>query len=89
MVTVEMKLGPEGMRLLGQFVPEIECIRKIPPFADGIIVVAVEGQADDWVAYFEESEQGAEYCRWHGDKLDADTAAVLFPWLAERFRYRP
>lgn len=88
MLTVEMKLGPEAMRLLGQSVPEIGYFCKIPSCAYGIMVVAVEGQADDWAAYVTEAARGAEYCERQGDKLGADTAAVLFPWMAERFEYR-
>ena len=88
MIRVDLRLGPQAMRLLSQFVQEIEVIRKIPSYTYGIIVVAVEGHAEDWAAYFAEAEKGAAYCEQHGDKLSASTAAVLFPWLAERFRYR-
>ena len=88
MIRVATRLGPKTMRRFGESVPEIENLRLMPSYANGIIVVAVEGQAEDWAAYFAEAEKGAEYCERHGNKLSAATAEILFPWLAEWLTYR-
>lgn len=43
------------------------------------LVLAVEGQADDWAAYVGRSHHGAAFVRANGLKLRREDAVRLFP----------
>jgi hypothetical protein len=50
-------------------------------------VVAVEGAVNDWAAYAQDSHWEPEHVAHRGDKLSAEEAAEIFPFLrAERYR---
>lgn len=55
-----------------------------------IIVVAVEGDYDDWTAYFETpwTPFGRTHVAEFGNKLPEEAAAELFPEWAERLKWR-
>lgn len=54
-----------------------------------IEVVAVEGFAGDWTAYYETPTMPFHNVADYGDKLPPDAAARLFPEWATQYRWRP
>lgn len=51
-------------------------------------IVAVEGDADDWAAYYGDMSMRIVEIAAHGIKLPKEIAEALFPALALKYTYR-